>query len=72
MTKIVLTQHSWGAWTAERSDGWDKLEVKNLDREQALLQLLAAMGIEVIQQGEYWVNGEHREWKVTNMQDAQS
>lgn len=67
MTKIVLTQGSWGAWAAERADGWHKLEVKNLDREQALLRLLAEMGIEVVMQGEYWVNGERREWQVTNM-----
>jgi hypothetical protein len=70
MTKIVMTQNSWGTWTAERADGWDKLEVKNLDREQALLRLLAEMGIEVVMQGEYWVNCERCEWQVTNMKDA--
>jgi hypothetical protein len=67
MTKIVITQGSWGMWTAEHVDGWDKQEVKDLDREQALLRLLAEMGIEVAQQGEYWMNGERSEWQISNM-----
>lgn len=70
MTKIVLTQGSWGSWTAERANDWHKLEVRNLDREQALLRLLAEMEIEVVMQGEYWVNGERREWQISNMKEA--
>lgn len=70
MTKIVLTQGSWGTWTAEHVDGWDRVEVKNLDREQALLRLLAEMDIEVVMQGEYWVNGEHKQWQVTNTKEV--
>jgi hypothetical protein len=70
MTKIVLTQGSWGVWTAENVEGWDRVEVKHRDREQALHLLLAEMGVEVIQKGEHWVNGERREWQVSNKDGA--
>lgn len=67
MTKIVITQGSWGVWTAEHVNGWDKQEVKDLDREQAMLRLLAEMGIEVVYEGEYWLNGQSKAWQISNM-----
>lgn len=67
MTKIVITQNSWGMWTAENVEGWDTVEVKHIDREQALLILLAEMGVEVIMKGEHWVNGKSQAWQVSNM-----
>ena len=72
MIKIVLTQGSWGVWTAERVNGWDRTEVKDLDREQALLKLLAEMDVEVVMQGEHWVNGKSQAWQVSNMKATSS
>jgi hypothetical protein len=68
MTKIMLTQSDSGYWTAARLNCWERMEVRAPDREQALLTLLAEIGVEVIQQGEHWVNGERREWHISNME----
>lgn len=69
MTKIVLEQGSWGAWTASTTQGWDHVEVRHIDREQALLLLLAKLDVEVVQKGEYWVQGKSTEWQISNMKE---
>ncbi len=68
--KIELEQVGWGTWVATSVNGWDSTAVQDLDREQALLKLLAELGVEVVCKGEHWVNGEHREWQITNMKNT--
>ncbi len=68
--KIELEQVGWGTWVASQVNGWDRTEVKDLDREQALLKLLAELGVEVTLKGAHWVNGERRDWQISNMKNT--
>jgi len=68
MSKIVMTQSSWGMWTGKVIDGWSvEHEVHSLDREEVLLKLLALMDVKVTYEGEHWVDGTPVPWKQENM-----
>ena len=63
MTKIEMRCNSWGKWEAKAGD----YVVSDLDREAALLKLLALMEVEVVCSGTHWVNGKHTDWSVSNV-----
>ena len=66
MTKIEFTRGSWGTWTARCGD----LTFKNLDREAALLEMLARLGVEVTFRGSHWIDGREVEWTTSNMENS--
>ena len=71
MIKIDLEKSSLGMWTASLVDGVDVIyQYRHMDRGEAILEILAHAGIEVVQHGTHWSEGRASKWSVTNMPGA--
>ena len=70
MIKIDLERSSLGMWKATLVEGSAVIyQCRNMDREAAILNLLAHAGIEVVQHGSHWIDGKESKWSVTNQID---